>query len=193
MPINTLAPGFVKIQYSTVVGAVTLNHYQRLGINPAVWSGQTTTINPKSGAAVLWSTGILDYFTAVRPVYHSSSIFVGAELWRQDTPTSDPVYQGSSVLSLAGTSAIATVSMGQAVFAIFGADDSRLMVKLLESAIGVNQRTTIVSAGALQKAVGDYFLANNCVFWTRGNSYGASYGFMSTKTNDKLRKLRLGM
>jgi len=194
MPKNTLAPGFVKFTYSTVFSGITMQHVQRLSINPAVWSGQTTTLTPKSGAAILWSTALTAYADVWDDLFHTSSNLIGAELWRQDTPSSDPVYQGTWPLARAGVSASATVFAGQGTWTLFGSDDSIMKVTLIESLSAPNQKTAYGALGAgIVKSFFDYFLSNGCVFWTRGNAYCASAGFFWTKTNDKVRGKRFAV
>jgi hypothetical protein len=191
MPKNTLSPLFVDIQYSTVVGGVTLDHHQKLGMNPAVLAGAATTVFRANGTTVLWSTAVIEWVTVAKTLFHTTSTFIAAELWSMPTPSSDPVFVATVALAIAGTSGASSVFANQAVWDFKGADDSDMRVTLLETNQAADQRKAYTAQSAAQKVVPDFFLAATCPFWTRGNAYPASTGILNTKTNDRIRAKRL--
>lgn len=192
MPKASLAPGFIKIQQTTIVSTVPMDHYQTLGIYSPTWSGATSTIQRRNAANVLWTTALGELITLMRPLFSTATTFIGAELWRQDTPTSDPSFVATTLLGLAGTTGTVQ-NATQALFEFKGTDDSSLRFTLIESNIAANLRHPYTGMTANEKALVDYLVGTTNWVITRGNSFPDHVGFKTSKVNDKIRKHRFNL
>lgn len=193
LPNNTPAPAFIDLQYATTVGGVVLNHHQIICVNPAVLSGATSTLTLKNATTLLWTTALNALIALLQPLHHTSTIFIGAELWSKPTPSSDPIFIATAVLGTAGTSGTAPVSMAQTVIDFKGTDDSDLRFTILEGVSAANVRQGLAAMSASYQALVAYLYGATSFVYTRGNAYLSNVGFLTTKTNDRLRKKRMGL
>ena len=193
MPRKSLAPGFIKIFQSTTISGTPMSHVQTLSIAGPTWLGALTTLLRKSGAAVVWTTAVTELIVLLRPLMGTGTTYINAEIWRQDTATDDPLFISTVAIALAGTNGAATLSAGQAVIDFKGADDSDLRFTLLEPAMAANRRLAYLGMTAAEKALCDYIVGATTWLYTRGNSFPVNVGFLTSKTNDVLRKSRLNL
>lgn len=170
-----------------------MTHVQTLSVAAPVWSGAASTIQRKSAANVLWTTAVGELVALLRPLMNAATTYINAEIWRQDTATDDPIFIATAALALAGTAAGTTLSAGQMVIDFKGADDSDLRFTLLEPGTTANRRVAYPAMTAAEKALVDYIVGATTWLYTRGNSFPVNVGFLTTKTNDVLRKSRLNL
>jgi len=194
MPRKSLAPAFVVVNYTAIVNSITLPHQMIIPVNVAVWAGDSTNIIQKGGGNQLWSTAVGTFLATIVPMYHTSSVFSNYELWRQDSASSDPVLISIfTPAGLVGTSGGIAVLGGGTCYAFRSTEDSAYRLILIESNQGYNQRLAYASLSATQKAPVDYLLGSTSLLYARSNAYLATFGILTSKCYDKVRKKRLGM
>lgn len=187
MAENSLFPGFVDLFYTTNGH----QHKARIPAAPylgagAVWGLETGTPGP---GYFPWTAGIDAYVAVLRPLIHSSSQIVRAELWTMASPTADPVFVAVYDVELAGTSAAAPVANSQAVFTFRTDVGGILRTYIMEGSLAVNQEHFPPGwGGATLAAFANYIMSANS--WLKGRDGGKPFAgvrFLS-KTNDTLRK-----
>lgn len=184
MAINDLYPGFVDLFYT--VG--TKEHKARLPCKPFLSVSSTWYVEAKGDpTGILWTTALNAYITAVKPLFHSSVTFTYAELWNIASPESDPVYQDTTSLGVAGTAATAPTSMAQAV--VSGRTQNGGIAKLyfMEPSVTVNTKLKPVYSG-VYLAIQTYMLGSTSWIVGRNGGFWIAMPQVTTKTNDALRR-----
>lgn len=100
MPVNFLAPMFVKLFYTSGFGT----HVKTMCVLPADGTAPADgQLQTKQGGTALWSDGVFDYVTAVLPALGADVTIGRAELWSQPTPADNPINVRNTSLGLVGT------------------------------------------------------------------------------------------
>ena len=193
MPRKSLAPAFVEVQYTTTIGTTVLNHTMIIPVNVTAWAGSSTLINKKGGGTVAWFTGVLAMLATIVPMYPAASGFHTFKLWRQDTASDDPVLIDTYPSALVGTSGGSSVQASGVCYAFRSTEDNAYRLLLIESNQTADQRRAYATLSATQKAPVDYLLGADSIVYARGNSYLQTFGIFTSKTYDKVRKIRMGL
>lgn len=191
MAHNSLAPGFVKLKY-TFTG---ITHVQTIPVQPSGTPtvGVEPNVVPASGGPIALSQFMTDYMAVFRPIFGNQTAVDVAEFWYQPTASADPIWIYDHPIALAGSSATQSVALQQLVvtfrtalggiFRWYGMEPS--------GAISNNVRVPGASLTGTVLALSNYLKGGTSCFLARDNAKLVSPIFMSTKTNDALRKRRL--
>lgn len=186
MAINDLAPGFVKMSYTTPYG----NHTMTIPVDPYEFSSGVWYIRQKDFATgQLWTTVLGEYVTLLKALMADESSFTEAVLYEK-TVGNAPVFRAAATLGVAGTSTTATVKASQIKFTFRSAEGGIGYVVLLDSVYAVNEKRIPPSWGgdSAIEAVADYLVATGSMVMARDTSYPVAVLKLLSKTNDELRK-----
>lgn len=188
MARNSLYPGFVRVQY-TSVGHV---HYQTLPVKPYTGIGGawwlTTPGTP--GNDDVWTVKVEQYVVFMKAMFPTSATITKAELWTLDAPTSDPVFRESYDIGVPGTNGATTYPNVQVVLTTRTDVGGILRMYWMEGVANANVETFPPAFTGLS-----YLNAFN-VWLTGANNFicGRDGGWpiaairALSKTNDALRK-----
>lgn len=190
---NTLYPGFVKITYVTS----GIQHSMVIPIDPVGgWDvGSEPSFEQKGGTTITMSAAIAAYIPLLQPFFSSLTEFIQAECWIYPSVSDDPIWIYSHPIGLAGTSGAATTLMSQGVISYRTRAGGIYKTYLMElaSTITLNVRNSYpFGAGSVTNLV-NYTIGANSWIMGRDGAFLAVPIFFTTKTNDALRKRRLGI
>lgn len=194
MAHNSLAPGFVKVQY-TFAG---LTHHATLPVIPSGFliPSVEPSFVPNGGGTVLMGTAVDAWIDLVLPFFGSGTDFISAEFWSKPTPESDPVWIYTHPIGESGSAGTAGVQMLQHVTTYRTAAGGLFKQYFMEVSgiITPNTRDPYpFTSGGISDLLADYLIG------TSGWIYGRDGGkivlplYATAKTNDALRKRRLGL
>lgn len=162
-------------------------------VKVTTWAGDATLLDKKGGGTVAWQTGVAAMVATWLAMYHTSSAFHTFKLWRQDSATADPVLISTYASAAVGTSAGTTVQASGVCYAFRSTEDSAYRLLLLESNQAADQRKAYAVLSATQKAPIDYLIGVDSIVYARSNAFLSTFGLFTSKTYDKVRKIRLGL
>lgn len=186
MAINSLAPGYVKLFYTsnghTHVQVVPVQVYQAVG---GAWflSMKGDSIGND------WVTVFTAYVTAFRAAIPNGATVNFAELWTMDSPTADPIFRASTNIALAGLGgATAAIANSQVTIAYRSENGGLYKWVSVENNIAVNTIIQPPFTATQLASLHTYLIgATSCVSARDGGFLIAALRAIS-KTNDKLRK-----
>lgn len=191
MAINCLAPGFIKLTYTSNGH----QHLQVVGISPQNTTG--SILNNAGGSTVAFDAAIDVFVAKFAALFDTSSHYDGAELYTQADCDSAPILRFVYDLGgpVAGTGPGTAKPMQQNVLTFKTSLSGRFKLQFMESSISANDQDTPLSAFSADgiAALRDYVLSSANVLFARDNSFPAFGLNRVTKTNDKLRKKALDL
>ncbi len=195
MPLNSLAPAFIKLRYSTIVSAISMTHVMVLPVMEVSDDGDNTLLLRKGATSQLWTTCVDDLVLVLKPLFSAAGVttFDFADLYLQADANSTPVFTSTHLIAVTATGGTGTVSELMETYSFRSADGGKFKLLLLEGLATVNNRHTYGTLSAAQKALVDFLIGNNSFVHARDNSYLQTFLFQTTKTNDILRKKRMGL
>ncbi len=185
MASNCLAPGYVKIFYSSNGHS----HTQTLPVKPASVVSNFHLLT-KDGTNVAIADALEAYYAVWAGFFATGDTMDGFEQYTQANCASAPVFQGAGTLTgFIGASGSADVQWGQADFTFKSAGGGRGLLKLLETPLPVDTKSALNSyvSGTIRDFV-DYLIGDSSWILARDNTYLSRPINLVTKTNDALRK-----
>jgi len=191
MPVHSLSPGFIELQYSFS----GLTHKMRIPVTPD--AGWATGVQPnlvrKNGTTVAMNAAVDELIVLLRPFFNTTTDFIKAEAWFYPTGAADPIWVWSYAIGLAGSSGTANVLSSQLVITYRSLVGGLAKVYLMEGVSAVNVRNSYpFGAGSLTN-LSTYLTGTTSWWYARDNGALIVPIWATTKTNDKLRKIRLTM
>lgn len=184
---DVLAPSYIKLYYESVNAPHVMTVPVNL-VDPGV-PGGTFELFTKNNAEIDWVTGLTAYITALKPNVHSGTVFQYAELYSQPFVDSAPVFQATTVLSIAGTGATPTLAASQTVWSCRTDLGGKMFVYLMDAIWATNQKHKAPAYGAAGiLGLVTYLLSANNIVIGRDNGYPVVVTKVLTKTNDALRR-----
>lgn len=188
MATYSLYPGFILLHYEVQ----DLEHKATLPCLP-VFDAGVWKVSTKGGADVLWATAITNYCNEVVDLYAAEDSFTYAELWTYDEPEGDPVFRALEPLSIAGEST-GTILAGQAVWGFHTANGGFMKPTLMECNLALDVQLNYVELGvSVAKDFADYLMSADGWVVGRDGEFPIGLTHLTTKKNDKLRRLRFGI
>lgn len=186
MPINTLAPAYVVLNY---IGASNIPHKMVFGVLPDNLTLTTPTIKSKDGSSVAINTAMTTLVNVLKALVPSTMTYTDYDLWRKDTPTSDPLWVYNGSLAVVGTGGTGIANSQLVASWRSGAGGvGKTYVMEGSTAINLVLKPTTYGGLASAQALATYLLGNTCIIYARDNGFPIAVPKMFTKTNDALRK-----
>lgn len=183
MTVNSLAPGFVIVFYSSNGH----NHKHTIPIRaPIDTGGGIYTVMQTNLAAVALTTAMATWATAIKPSFPATTTLQYWELWLKATPSADPIFAQTADLSVVGTNGTAVVAYSQMIASYRTKEGGTGKVQLQEMSTAVNQLFKPPYSGSMLTLV-TYLLGTTNIYAGRDGGFPVSVPKVSTKTNDKLR------
>jgi hypothetical protein len=184
-----LSPGWVDIRYDDS----HRTHHQKLQVDPSgvITPGVEPLLATRSGGPTLMSTLVAAYAAVMKTQFAAASEVVLAEFWSQPLPTDDPVWIFAVPINLAGTGG-GTEEFTRQVSRSFrsGAGHLLRIEYLGVSSIFVNDQNTPLTGA---DPIATYLASAGNFILARDNSFTVAPLNYQTKTNDKMRKLEIGL
>lgn len=196
MPLKTLFPGFIKLHYTTVINTVVIPHVQTIPVNLTLVDGDNSEVTLRNGTAVLWGTALDAWVAVMKTIMDGgtpASAFITAELYSIDIPGAEPVFQSIIPISTVPTGSGGSKFAQQDVFTFRTAEGGHAKIYIMESVTPLQTHVAYAGMAVAGKAVVDYAIGDESLWYGRDNSYLSVSLFETTKTNDILRKKRLGL
>lgn len=188
---HSLSPGFIEIQYTYS----NLLHKMRLPVQPG--NGWATGVEPnlvqKNGVDVPMSTAVDAFITLIKTMFNAATEFVKAEAWFYPTGAGDPIWVYTHALGVAGTAGTPNTNMAQGVITFRTLIGGVFKLYLMEGAFTVNSRNSWPFGAGNPTNVANYLIGSTSWVYGRDNGSLVVPMWFTTKTNDKLRKIRLSM
>lgn len=185
----TLDPGFIKLRYDDP----HRTHFQTLCVLPfgAVVVGTEPRFLLRDGSDVVMHTLTELYAAAMQPNLASTSTIVEATFWSKPTADADPIWIYTDALNLAGNGS-GTETYTRQINRSFRTSNGHIMRNVIEACVSglPNDTSTPLNPAESMSA---FLLGANGFIVGRDNGYPAAALNYSTKTNDALRKLELGL
>ena len=194
MPLNSLAPGYAKLFTDVVINAVTMTHVMTVPMNVVLPNLLDTTVRLKDGTIDEWSSVIDQLVLVLKALYNNAAgaaTITHADMYSQADANSEPQFEGTYPILVAGTSANTTVFAGMATFSFKSVSGGNARVVPMETGAANNVHLPYASLGTAAQAFIDYLTGTISGWYARDNSYLGTFLFLTTKTNDPVRKRRL--
>jgi len=177
MALNFPGPYEARIFYTTVVSSVVLTHSLRLSfvVDPPepepgeLWSN--IFMLKRGGTNVELDTTIDALIVLLKALYHSSSEFEYAELWKYEDQSFDASFVSAYGLSVVGTSGTATVSAGQNIYSFRTLEGGSMRVNLMESIIPAGGVKGYADCSGAEQALINHFQDATVPWVGRDTSY----------------------
>lgn len=191
MAVHSLAPGFIEVQYTFS----NLLHKMRIPVIPSV--GWATGVQPnlvrKNGADVLMGVAVDELVVLLRPLFANTTEFTKAEAWFYPTGANDPIWVYTHAIGLTGTNAGANVASSQIVISFRSLVGGIAKLYLMEGVFTPNVRNSYPFGAGPTTNLTNYMIGATSWWYARDNGALIVPLWSSSKTNDKLRKIRLNM
>jgi len=191
MPAHSLAPGFVEFQYTYS----NLLHKMRLPVTPgAGWAvGLQPNLVQKNGVDVGFDAAVDAFAALLRPMFANTTEIVKAEAWFYPTNSPDPIWVYTRAIGLVGTNAGANTSAGQMVISYRTLLGGIMKLYLLEGVWAINVRNSWPFGASAATNIANFMIGNTSWIYGRDNAGLIVPIWLTTKTNDAIRKIRLNM
>lgn len=191
----SLAPGYVKLHYTTVVSSVSMSHVMVLPILPSVLDGDDTLLIRKGAAAQLWSTCVDDFVAVLKAIMSAAGLSTidFADLFSQADVDTAPVFESSHLIGVAGTGGSATQTNGQDTMSFRTSQGNKFNLRIIESINNPNVHQPYSILSTANKAIVDLLLGDDGFVVGRDGAYPSVFLFHTTKYNDVIRRKRLGL
>ena len=193
MAHNSISPGFVKIQYEFS----SLTHYMTLPVVPEqVYEvGSLPSFLPRSGAAIPMNTAVAALQAVLLPFVGNGTEFIQAEYWQKPGVDDDPQWVYTHAMGVPGSSGTASVNSLQNVITFRTSNSGIYKMYLMEvtGAIVANTRNTWPFGAGSNTNMANYLIGTTGWVVGRDGGYPVVPMYATSKTNDALRKKRLGI
>lgn len=183
MAINSLYPGFWKIHYTSNGHT----HVMTVPVKPVNVGGVWFFQDKQGNTTAQLSAAATAYVTLIKPFMNTGSTFVDVEFWSMATPTSDPIFQETVVLGIAGTSASATIAREQFSGAFRTVGGGLWRLYLMEAIVQIDQVTNPPYNATYATLVNGLIGGQSYVAGRDGTFLSSCVRFVA-KENDALRK-----
>jgi len=185
MAINCLAPGYIKLFYSSNGHA----HVQTIPVKPASVAANFHVLT-KDNTNIDMAAAMTAFYAVWKPFFPATDSLDSFEQYTQANCASAPVFQGTGTLvGLVGTAGGANVPWAQCDLTFKSAAGGRGIFKMLENVLAVDSKTDLNSYGASPEGdLRDYLIGSSSWFLARDGSYLSRPINLVTKTNDALRR-----
>lgn len=182
---NDLAPGFVKIHYTTPQA----EHVMTIGCNPFQDIGGNWLFNQNQvGPGVAWVTGVNALLTVLKAMLNSDSTFTFGELFTKSVGNA-PVFVATNAFNVVGTGAGARISASQMTFSYRDTVGGHGKIVVVDQTQPVNSKFRGPAYGnAANLAVVNYMIGASSWIYSRKGGFPINIPQILTKTNDILRK-----
>jgi hypothetical protein len=177
MAINYPGPYEVRLQYTTVVAGLQLEHLMRLNCNMdsdlGVGFPFASWLAIQKGGGQLSLQSCVDQLVIyLRPLFRTDSTFVGAELWKYIPNTFDAEFRASYAIALPGSEGIqATSAAGQAIITFRTVEGGIMRINLMESIFGAGAYDAAPFANSGISALATYLIGTAGWVLGRDTSY----------------------
>ena len=189
MAVNDLAPGYIKVFYN----AASRPHIATL---PVIWDGDPDvgvepSVIQNNTLSALVSVAVDEYCDAIRTIFHSTVTWTGYECYKKAVGA-DPTFVFADDLALAGSSASVVNTDSQATLVFRTTEGGLMKIYLMEHSAANNARIPLKStAPAPWNTMFTYFTGALGFVVGRDGGRAIAGTYVTTKTNDALRKRRL--
>lgn len=191
MAVHSLSPGFIELQYTYS----NLLHKMRIPVTPA--TGWATGVQPdlvrKNGTNVAMNTAIDELIALLRPLFQNTTEFTKAEAWFYPTGAADPIWVWTYAIGLLGSNVGTNVVSSQMVVSFRSLVGGLAKIYLMEGVFTPNVRNSYPFGAGNLTNLTNYMIGGTSFWYARDNGALIVPIWSSSKTNDKLRKLRLNM
>lgn len=193
MAVNNLKPGFIQIHYTTSL----IPHKMTIPVVPLPgWiPGNEPTLETNGVVDKIMSTAINEFIVLIKPFFAATTEFHRAEAWFYPAGVDDPVWVYTHIIGVVGTGAgaFAAASQGVLTFRTGLGGIYKLYMMEITSSIAINSRDAYPFGSALNTNLATYLLGSGGWVFGRDNETLVVPLNYTTKTNDALRKRRLGL
>lgn len=184
MASHSLYPGFVKLHYTSN----THPHLQVLPVIPALASGIWTVAKVLGGVYADWTTAIDAYVVILKALFPLEATIDSAELYTIGAVGDSPIFRATHPIGVAGTTDDPVVVWGEAVHTLRADNGGILKLYLMENINGGENHLPYASCAPVNKALFDFVQSSAGFIFARDGGVPISPLFLTTKTNDQLRK-----
>jgi len=184
-----LSPGFAKLQ----VFDGHRTHYQTLPISTptGVAVGDDPTIGKKGGGTIAFSAAMIEYAAVYKTFLPPQTTIVEASFWSKPTVDDDPIWIFSHPLTVVGTGSTGA-SYKQEIIQSYRTQLGHIL-KLYLGPVAADYPNDNVHPLTTADAMAAYVLGSTSVIVGRDGAFAIGALKSSSKTNDKWRKLELGI
>jgi hypothetical protein len=185
MAINCLAPGYIKLFYSSNAH----DHVQTLPVKPASVAADFHVLT-KDNTNITIDAAIADFYVVWAPFFFTDDALTGFEQYTQADCASAPVFRGAGTLTgFPGTSGGGATPWAQADFTFKSQGGGKGIFKLLEPNVAVDVKQALNTfTGDRVADMRDWLISNAAWITARDNTYLSRPINYVTKTNDALRR-----
>lgn len=186
MALNTLAPGFIVLNY---IGASNIPHKMTFGILPADLDASPPTIKQKDNTVISVVTGMNSLINILKVLVAATTTFTDFDVWSKPNPEDDPVWKYNGSLNVVGTGAGSAVANSQLLASYRSGAGGVGKVMVMEGNQAVNQVFKPPSyTNSANSGLAAYLIGTGSIIYARDNAFPVAVPRMFTKTNDALRK-----
>lgn len=189
MAKNSLFPAFARITYQGANGqhvhTIPVRNPAESVTNPGLWD-----ILTKDATWTAFEGAMLTYVNLLKSFMPTTVTFIEAELYTMASETADPLFRQIAPLNVAGTATTsAAYSMSQTVLSYRSHLGGIGKLMLMESTATPNFRQAWrANAPTTFNNLRQYLLGDDCVIIARDGGYPIATTYVTTKTNDVLRR-----
>jgi hypothetical protein len=191
MAQNSLDPGFLILYYTRS------SLYHRAVYQIAFAGTPTPGVEPNildvTGDAIGSSTAVTAWITLIKARFNSDTTFTGYEVWSKASPSSDPIFIYGDDYAVVGTNVNNALSMGQVCLSFRTVGGGVMKLYFMESTSAANQKIACRVGAADWGSTVTFVLGDGAWMYGRDDERALSGIWITTKTNDALRKRRLNL
>lgn len=196
MAINVPGPYDVRIFYTTLVGTEILTHTQKLNCDMDADLGvgfpfSSWLVKQNGGGQLSLQSSVDQWIIYMRELFHTSTQFVTAELWKYVAGTYDASWRATYAIALSGLEAVfPTIAASQGVVTFRTRNGGIMRINLMEYIIGQAVTDPAPFGNGDISTLATYLLSSAGWVIGRDNGYPvAALNFLAGQ-NEKLFKLR---
>lgn len=187
MPINYLAPAFVKLFYNRT--GLLKPHVKTIPVKPSgsVTPGTEPNLLEHDSTGIAFGDGVDALVDLAKEIYSTAFTFTHAEFWSQPTKDDDPLFIFDHSIGVTGVLTGAYTKAVQTVITYRTGAGGLMRDYWMEN----NVAADIVAFPPFSTDYGnlsDYWLSDAGWGWGRDNAKPTSVISLKTKTNDALRR-----
>lgn len=197
MAQNFPGPYELRIFYNATFASITYSHVARLSLDiaspPDVGEDFLTIIPIHRDGSVLKDLDEVkdDLITVLQPLFHTSTNFVNAELWKYETDTFDSSFVSVSTIGLVGTSSTATAADAQTIWTLRTTNGGIGKLDLRHTIAAQGVYLDYPTGSAIVDDVFDYLSAADSVFIARDDGWLAAPFKYLPGVNERMTRRRL--
>lgn len=189
MPVNDLAPGFIKLRYSVSARSHVATIPIRFDGVPT--PGSDPQLLKRSGSPIAALDGVTAYWTVIKAILANTSTLTGYEVYSKSVG-GDPLFLWGDDLNIAGTNVSAAIPMSQSVLTFRTTNGGILKIYIMETSAALNAKIALrVTSAAPWGAMFNYIAGADSIIIGRDGGFPSSGIWVLTKTNDALRRKAL--